>query len=52
MGFADLAGTAKHQGYVMKIAQVRAPVYSLQPVETDKKAITPVGYQELKQHPY
>jgi hypothetical protein len=39
MGFADLAGTAKHQGYVVKLAQVREPLYSLQPVETDGKAI-------------
>jgi hypothetical protein len=35
----DVAGSAKHQWHVMKVAQVGRPVYSLQPVETNGKAI-------------
>jgi hypothetical protein len=40
LGFTDVAGSAKHQWNVMKVAQVGPPVYSLQPVETDGKTIT------------
>ena len=36
----DMAGSAKNQRYVIKVAKLGLPFYSFQPVEADREAIT------------